>query len=216
MPMSWLKALNLIAVLDYYLVITFVVSTVMRYRQYRVMAGLVISASARWPKLLQVLTSHRRMFFTWPTLLPSALTFLLMFMHLLAYNLVWPTARLSPIDLWEHWLVLAALLVLGIAMLVLDYDACFNIWEIERQQIEPYLDQAEYWLSSWASPAVRILTLGYVNPKQRVHDEVFKALTSASVDVNKMMWRWALQIGVRLAFGLTLWFTWYLAVHGRT
>ena len=94
-----------------------------------------------------------------------------------------------------------------------NYDACFNIWEIKRQDLEPYLDQAEYWLRSWVAPAVRILTLGYVNPRRMVHEEVLKALTSASVDMNKMMWRWALQIGVRISFGLTLWFTWYLAVH---
>ena len=211
--MAWLRSFNLIALLDYYLVFTFVLSTVMRYRQYRAMAGLVLSAPARWPKLLQILSVHKRLFFTWPTLLPVGLTFLLMLVHLLAYNLIWPTARVTPVDLWEHWPALIGLVILGGGMLLLDYDACFNIWEIKRHELEPYLDQAEYWLRSWVAPALRILTLGYVNPRQMVRQEVIKALTNASVDMNKMMWRWALQIGVRLAFGLTLWLTWYLAVH---
>jgi hypothetical protein len=211
--MNWLRSLNLIAVLNYYLILTFIVSTVMRYRQYRAMAALVLSAPARWPKLLQVLSSQRRLFFTWPTLLPVGLTFLLMLIHMLAYYFVWPTAQVSPVDLWEHWPVMIVLLLLGVGMLILDYDACFNIWELKRHELEPYLDKAEYWLRSWVAPALSILTLGYVNPRRMVHEEVIQSLTNASVDMNKMMWRWSLQIAVRLAFGLTLWLTWYLAVH---
>jgi hypothetical protein len=212
--MTWLKSLNLIALFDYYLILTFILSTVMRYRQYRAITGLLLSAPARWPKLLQLLSAHRQVFLSWPTLLPVALTFGLMVIHMLAYYLVWPAARVTPVDLWQHWLISILLALLAIGMLILDYDACFNIWEVNRAEIEPYLDQAEYWLGSWVAPALTYLTLGYVNPRQLVHDEVRKALTTASVDMKKMMWRWSLQIAVRLAFGLLLWSMWHFAVEG--
>jgi hypothetical protein len=80
----------------------------------------------------------------------------------------------------------------------------------DREALEKHLDQAEYWLRSWVAPAVKVLTFGYVNPRQMVHDEVRKALAQATLDFNRMMWRWALQIAMRLAFGLTLWLTWAL------
>jgi len=213
--MNWLKSLNLIALFDYYLILTFFLSTLMRYRQYRAITSLVLSAPGRWSKLLQLLSAQRSVFFGWQTLVPVALTFALMLAHVLAYNLVWPAARVTPPDLWQHWPALLTLVILGGGMLVLDYDACFNIWEVNRAEIEPYLDQAEYWLRSWVAPAVKIITFGFVNPRQMVHEEVRKALTHASVDMKQMMWRWALQIAVRLLFGLTLWLTWHFAVEAE-
>jgi hypothetical protein len=206
--MNALRSLNLLAGLDYYLVLTFIVSIVMRYRQYRTLAGLLWSAPGRWPKLIQLLRQQRRVFFTWPTLVPVALTFLLMLVHLLAYNLIWPAARVTPADLWERWIGFLSAVFFGLGMLVLDYDACFNVWEFDRPDLERYLDQAEYWLRSWVSPAVSILTFGYFNPRKIVHEEALTALTNASMDMKRMMWRWSLQIAVRLAFGLTLWMTW--------
>jgi hypothetical protein len=40
-----------------------------------------------------------------------------------------------------------------------------------------------------------------------------QALVKASLVVNGQMWRWSLQIAMRLAFGLTLWITWAVALR---
>lgn len=205
--------LNLIGVFEFYLLGTFILSTVMRYRQYRAVVGFIMAAKNRWPKLVQLASQHRTVFLTWPTLLPVALTLALMLVHMLAYNLIWPSARVSPKDLWDHWPALVSVLVFVGPMLYLDYDATFNIWEFDQADLQPYLDKAEYWLRSWMAPALSIVTFGYVDPRKMVGDEVLRALTSACLDVNKMMWWWSVQIGMRIGFGLSLWLLWALALR---
>jgi hypothetical protein len=206
--MSRLLALNLIRLFDFYLILTVILSIYLRYRQYQDVLGLVFGVPNRWPRLFQLVTHHRTIFLTWPTLLPIGLTFALLLVHTLVYNFVWPSAELTPQDLWHHWWGLACVLVTGAAMGYLDFDAIFNAGQLDRPALERDLDQAEYWLRSWVSPAVSILTFGYVDPRRMVHEEVRKALTGVSLELNKMMWRWSVQIGVRLAFGLSLWLTW--------
>jgi hypothetical protein len=207
-----LAAINLIALFNFYLIITFVLSIATRYRQYRILVGLIVSAPLRWPKLIQLAHRHRTLFINWPTLLPVVLTFFLMVVHSVLYNELWPSARVTPHELRDHpaWLVIV--LVLGAAMLFLDGDAIFRVGRFDRAALEKSLDQAEYWLRSWAAPAVRLLTFGFVNPRRMVHDEVSKSLREATVEVSKMMWRWSLQIGVRLGFGLSIWLGWAIVL----
>jgi hypothetical protein len=211
--MSRLASINLLTVLDVYLVLTFVLSLFMRYRQYRNLAALIVAVPGRWPKLFQLLREHRSVFFTWPTLLPVGLTFALMLAHSLVYNLVWPQARVTPPDLAAHWPGLVAVLGLAAPMLWLDYRAVFTVWEFDRRDVEKSLDQAEYWLRSWVAPALRVLTLGYVDPRQMVSEEVKKALTAGTMDLKRMMWSWSLQIAVRLCFGLSVWLTWLVCLN---
>jgi hypothetical protein len=208
--METLAKFNLIALLDFYLIITFLLGTILRYRQYRAMIGLIFGFPGRWPKLLQLTHEHRLLFLSWPTLLPLALMLVLTVVNLVASKLIWTQAHLSPPDLWRHPVALIFVLLFAGPMLYLDFTAVFCVWKIDRPAVEKDLDHAEYWLRSWVSPAVNILTLGYVNPRKMVHEEVRKALTNANLDMNRMMWRWALQIAVRFAFGMTLWLTWAL------
>lgn len=211
--MSRLATVNLMDLFSLYLVVAFILGTVMRYRQYRAIVSLVLDFPQRWPKLTRLAQQHRTVFLRWPTLLPIAVTFAVMLAHLLAYQFVWTQARVTPLDLWHYWPALICLVVFLVPMLYLDATATFDVAHIDRPGLEKNLDQAEYWLGSWVAGAVRVLTFGFVNPRRTVHEEVGKALAQAMLDLNRMMWRWALQIAMRLAFGLTLWFTWALAVR---
>ncbi len=78
--------------------------------------------------------------------------------------------------------------------------------------MEKYFDQAEYWLRSHTAHVVRIFTLGYINPRQMVVEEVRKALINASGLLNNTLWWVNLQMGLRFCFGLSLWLTWALTL----
>jgi hypothetical protein len=95
-------------------------------------------------------------------------------------------------------------------MIALDTYFLIRVGMINRADVEKYFAQAEHWLSSWQAPAVRVLTLGYINPRLMVHDEVRKALVAASDLINRNLYWVSLQIGLRVAFGLGLWLTWAL------
>lgn len=89
--MYWLTALstlNLIDVLNYYLILAFVVGTVMRIRNYRAVLGVLVTFPNRWPKLLRLVKQYRTIFLRWPTLLPIGLTLALMLGNTLASHLV--------------------------------------------------------------------------------------------------------------------------------
>ncbi len=209
--MSRLASVNLIGLFDLYLIFTFLLSVLVRYRQYQTMLGLILSVPGRWPKLFQLASQHRTLFVNWSILLPVILTFGAMLVHTVLYYAVSYQARVTPRDLGQHWFSLGAVVAFGGCMLVLDYDAIFNVGQIDRADLEKNLDQAEYWLRSWVSSAVRTVTFGYVDPRRMVDEEVRKAMSSLTTEFHKMMWMWTLQLAVRLAFGLSLWLTWLFA-----
>ena len=95
-----------------------------------------------------------------------------------------------------------------------DAWATWTVGEIDRGQMEKYFDQAEFWLRSPASRIVRVVTLGFVNPRKMVDVEVRAALVSASGLLNANLWWVSLQAGLRIAFGLSLWIS-YLFWPGR-
>ena len=204
---------NLIAALDWYLMLTFVLSTIRRLSQYRAMLAVIFAVPSRWPKLFRLVQEHRTILLTWPTLAPVAVTFLIMLLHSIAYRGIWQTARVTPADISQHWLALVSVPLFGAAMLWLDFTAIFQVADFDRAALERDLDQAEYWLRSWITPTLSFLTFGFLNPRKIVSEEVRKALVSAGRDLNMMMWRMSLQIGVRLLFSLALWMTWW--VHFR-
>jgi hypothetical protein len=76
------------------------------------------------------------------------------------------------------------------------------------------LDKAESWLKSWMAPAVRMVTLGFINPRKIVGVEVEKALVEANWIMMGGMRRTSLRVGMQLAFGLSLWLTWAFALRG--
>lgn len=208
-----MATVNLIGVLDWYLIATFILSTIRRFAQYRAVLGVIFAVPNRWPKLFRLVKEHRTILMTWPTLAPVGVTFLIMLLHTVAYRGIWQTARVTPGDIGQHWFALLCVPALGIAMLWLDLTAIYQVADFDRPALERDLDQAEFWLRSWVAPTLRFLTLGYVNPRKIVSEEVRKALVNVGRDLNVMMWQWSLQIVVRLLFGLALWLTWWVDVH---
>jgi hypothetical protein len=199
--------LNLIHLLDFYLMLAFLVSTYLRFRQYRAIVGMAVAVPGRWPRLFQLVRKHRTIFLTWSTVLPAMLALSLCLLNMLACRLVWPQANLTVAQLGGMWPALPAVALLGTAMLGVDVYATFNVGTVDRQLLEKYFDQAEYWLRSWVAPVVRVFTLGYINPRQMVAVEVRAALEAASRLLNSTLWWVSVQVGLRLAFGLSLWLT---------
>ena len=66
--MSWLLDLRLIPFFGFYLAVFFAVGTVLRFREYQVVLGLVASMPGRWPRLLKLVHEHSMVFLTWGTI----------------------------------------------------------------------------------------------------------------------------------------------------
>jgi hypothetical protein len=143
--------------------------------------------------------------------LPALLALLLTAVHWVASRSIWPAADVTLTKLagqpwgWPFVALLAA------GMIGVDVYCTFVVGEVDQKLLQQYFDQAEYWLRSWTAPVVHVLTLGAINPREMVAVEVRKALREASRLLNANLWWLAAQIGVRFAFGLSLWLTWALA-----
>jgi hypothetical protein len=199
--------LDLIHLFEFYLAVAFLISTVVRVNQYRSIIGLVGAVPGRWPQLFRLVKKHTTIFLTWTTVLPGVLALTLLAIHTLACRLVWPHANLTVSLLGSNWPAIPVVLLLGGCMLGVDWYVTFTFGKIDRDLMQKYFDQAEYWLRSWTAPVVRVFTLGYVNPRQMVAVEVRKALVEASRLINSTFWWMSLQVGLRVAFGLSLWLT---------
>jgi hypothetical protein len=213
--MSDLSGLSLIHFFDFYVVFFFIAGTIRRVNQYRHFTGLVFSMPGRWPRLLKLLQEHWTLFVTWSTILPGLMALALSLVQLLASRLVWPHAGRPPHGLTagrlaEHPTALVVIALLGLAMLALDLYGVLVVGQIDRRETEQYFDQAEYWLRSSAAVVVRVVTLGFINPRRMVVVEVRKALVDASQLLNATLWWVTAQLGLRLVFGLSLWLTWAL------
>jgi hypothetical protein len=211
--MSRLAAINLIDALNYYLVLTFLVGTVLRARNYRAIIGMVYRFSNRWPKLRELVGTHRAIFLRWPTVVPLLLTLTFAAANAWASHFVWVDARVTPADLWAHPLGLAAVAITGGLMGFLDFRSVFLFGRLDRAAVEADLDRAEHWLSSWKAPAIRFLTAGLINPRRIVGEQVRQALVKVTLDANGQLWELSVQIAARFAFGLALWATWAAALR---
>jgi hypothetical protein len=200
--------LNLIHFLDFYLMFMFVAGTARRIGQYRAVGGLILAGPGRWPRLIEQVKQHRTIFLTWATALPGLLALGLSVVQLLASRLVWPHAHLTVGALAEHWLAVAVVGLLGLAMVAVDLYGVLVVGEFDRAEMEKYFDQAEYWLRSKTAHVVRVFTFGFVNPREMVALEVRKALIEASRMLNTTLWWVSVQVALRVAFGLALWLTW--------
>jgi hypothetical protein len=205
---GWFLNLNLIRLFDFYLALTFLLSTWMRWHQYEAIIRLVRAVPDRWPRLLKLVRQHHAIFLTWTTALPALLALALSLIHMMVCRLVWPHANLTVHDLFRHLGASCVIVPLGWAMLAFDGYGIFRVGAVDRQLLEKYFDQAEYWLRSWVAPVVHIFTLGYISPRKMVTVEVQKALLEASRLLNSTLWWVSIQAILRIAFGLALWLTW--------
>jgi hypothetical protein len=207
---------NLIRLFDFYLAAMFLLSTMRRLSQYRSIAAIVFSAPGRWPRLLREMKQHGAIFFTWTTLRPAALALSLSVVHMIVSRVIWPSAYLTLIDLFQYWYVLPVVLLTLMPMLGVDTYFLVRVGRIDRDETVKYLDQAEHWLTSWKAPVVRFLTLGYIDPRRMVNEEVRNALTALSDLMNRNFYWMSLQIGLRVLFGLVLWGIWAIFVGHQT
>jgi hypothetical protein len=211
--MDWLWNFSPLRFLDFYFLFVFFVGSARRFEQYRHIVQLTVSGPGRWPNLLKLVREHRTIFFTVSTVLPGVLALILSLAQLIASRWVWPEAGRSPHGLTvgrllEMWPVLLLIIPLGSAMFAVDIYGLIAVGRIERDQMEKYFDQAEYWLRSRAAQVVRIFTFGYVDPRKMVNEEVRKALVVVTQMLNTNLWWITTQMGLRVCFCLSLWLTW--------
>ncbi len=201
---------NLIRLFDFYLAATLVVSLARRYRLYWDAVTLAVRFRGRWPKLVDRLKRHHGVLLTRDVLRPLFAAVALTVVQFVCSRVVWPTASLPTDAVAGHWRMLLPITVAAVPMLLIDLYFLVRVGRFDRGTTEDYLDQAEHWLASWQTPAIRLATLGYVNPQRIVDAEVVKGLEH----VGRMVgWasRWAaIQLAVRVLFGLTLWVVWWV------
>ena len=206
--MTGLANLNLIRFLDFYFMLMFLVGTFRRVGQYREVGRMVLTGPGRWPRVLELVRQHKTIFLTWATVVPGLLALALSVVQLIASRQIWPQATLTVGELTELGVAPVLLAPLGLLMIAVDVYGAAAVGTFDRHEMERYFDQAEYWLRSHTAHVVRIVTLGYVNPRQMVDVEVRKALVEASQLLKVNLWWITVQVGLRVAFGLALWGTW--------
>lgn len=209
--MSWLDDLRPIRLFSFYLAIIFLVSTGLRWRQYHAVISLVTRLRSKWPHLTQLVLTHRHIFLTWRTVLPLVLVGVVWLANILAHRLIWPQAdQFTVADLRTIWPVLWPIITLGICMLIIDIWGTVRVGQIDLKQTEQYFDLAEKWLAGWRAPVVRVLSLGFINPRQMVNDQVRDALLAGSQLLHTNLWWITAQTVFRIGFGLSLWLSYAL------
>src|SRR5437868_3155587 len=103
--MEWLLSLKLIRLFDFYLILAFFLSTLLRVQQYRTILGVLRHVPGRWPKLFGLVRQHRSLFLTWGTILPLVLTLGLWLIHTLLRRFVLSNGEDLTVDRLLHmWL----------------------------------------------------------------------------------------------------------------
>jgi hypothetical protein len=205
--MSRFDAVNLIRLFDFYLASMFVLSLARRYLVYWDSARLLVALRGRWPRLVDRLKEYHGVLVTQEVLRPLGVALLLMAVQLVCSRAIWPEATLTVGDVAGGWR-LAVVVAAFVPMAAVDVYFLVRVGRFDRTETEKYLDLAEHWLASWKSPVVRAVTLGYVNPRRMVDDEVRKGLEQIGQTVSWAS-RWvAVQVGCRVAFGLAIWLLW--------
>jgi hypothetical protein len=205
--MSRFDAVNLIRLFDFYLASMFVLSLARRYAVYWDAVRLLVALRGRWPRLVDRLKEHHGVLVSQEVLRPLGVALLLMLVQFVCSRAIWPGATLTVGDVAGGWR-LPVVVAAFIPMAVVDVYFLVRVGRFDRTETEKYLDLAEHWLASWKTPAVRLVTLGYVNPHRMVDDEVKKGLEQIGQTVSWAS-RWvAVQVGCRVAFGLVIWLLW--------
>jgi len=204
------QPLNLIRVFDFYVTLMFVISLVRRWDVYVNAIRILISVRGRWPKLINRLAEHKSLILNRAFFRPAFLALGLMVVQLVASRVIFPQAVLTGEQLQAEWWWIPIILVPFVPMVAVDIYFVIRVGKFDHDETVKYFDQAETWLG-WKGPLIRALTLGMVNPQKMVDEEVKKNLTEYQSTLQASLWWASLQIGLRLAFGLTLWAVW--AIH---
>lgn len=202
---------NLIRIFDFYLALMFLISLIRRWSVYVNALRLLFAVRGRWPKLIQRLGEHKSVLLNWSFFRPAAIAFFLMLVQLIASRLIWPQAVLTAAQLRHEWWLVPVILVPLVPMVLVDFYFVIRVGKFDHGETVKYFDQAESWLG-WKGPFVRALTLGLVNPRKMVDNEVKKSLSEMQSTLAASLWWVIVQTTLRLAFGLTLWTVW--ALHG--
>ena len=206
------QPLNLIRIFDFYLALMFLISLVRRWDVYVNAIRILVAVRGRWPKLIERLGEHKSVLLNWSFFRPAMLALFLMIVQLIASRLLWPQAVLTGDELRQGLVARSASSSCRWSRCSLvDLYFIFRVGRFDHGETVKYLDQAESWLG-WKGPLVRLLTLGIVNPRRIVDEEVKKSLTEMQTTLTTSLWWVILQTVLRLAFGLTLWTLW--AFHG--
>lgn len=213
--MAWFDDLRLIPLFSVYLMLTFLIGLTVRWRQYHAITSLVLGLRSRWPNLTRLLLTHRQIFLTWRTLLPLGLTLGVFAVNWVAGHFVWPQAGAFTLGELRHvWPLLPPVLGFGACMVVMDVWGMVVVGQIDVKETEGYFDLAEKWLAGWRAPVVRWLSLGYVNPRQMVSDQVRDALTQGAKVLHVSLWWTVAQTAWRIGLGLSLWVAYVCWRHG--
>jgi hypothetical protein len=206
--MSHLEVANLIRVFDFYLAVMALFSFLRRYSVYRDALLILVAVRGRWPRVASRMRQHKHVLVNWPTLRPGFLAFALMAAQLVASRLLWPDANICLTDLYDPWWQLVPFLLALVPMAAIDGYFLIQVGTFDRIETEKYMDLAERWAGTWKAKAVKVATLGRVNPDQQVHEEVRRNLAELGQTVNWSMWWISAQAAARLSFGLTIWLLW--------
>jgi hypothetical protein len=198
---------NLIRLFDFYLTLLFLISFLRRWDVYLNAVRLLIAVRGRWPKLIQRLGEHKSMILNRSFFRPALLALVLTIAQLIASRMIWPQAVLTGPELQQEWWWLPIVIATLLPMLLVDGYFIFRAAAFDHDQTVKYFDLAEKWLG-WKGPLVRLATLGFVDPGKMVDQELKKSLTEYQSTLASSLWWVNVQMGLRLLFGLTLWFVW--------
>lgn len=205
------EPLNLIRLFDFYLTLMFVLSFLRRWDVYLSAVRLLISVRGRWPKLIQRLGEHKSILLNKSFFRPAILALVLMVIQLVASRMIWPYAELTWPEISVEWWLIPIILVPLVPMVAVDSYFIIRVARFDHDQTVKYFDMAESWLG-WKGPLVRFATLGMVNPKRMVDEELKKSLTEYRSTLAASLWWVIVQTSLRVVFGLTLWTVW--AIRG--
>lgn len=200
-----LSTINLMASYERYLLLTFVLSLLLRFRQYHTNVRFAWAFPQQWPNVLEIIKKHSAIFLTWTTILPVAVTLGILLTHTVCYRLIWSEAVVTPSELGQHLLVLAFLLPVSLWMLFLDLTTLFRASQLDFAEIEKNLSKGESALTSRALSALRLASLGFFNPRKLVENRIADSLHGVRLALLAQLRRWSFHTAVRITFGFLLW-----------
>jgi hypothetical protein len=206
--MNALLDANLIRLFDFYLLMMFVIGLLRRWAIYRDISILAGAAILRRPNIVKQLGANRDLLITRQILFPILMAVGLMAIQFVLSRLIWPTANITFRDESTSWWRVTLLILFFVPMLTVDVYFLVQVGRIDRTEAIKQLNRAEYWLTNWKGTAIKWATIGYVDPKKMVDNQLREGLTWFGSLVAWSMWWVVVQVALRVAFGLTVWLLW--------